>query len=279
MHHACSTIDKEKSRRVRRVKPLRSETLAERVYESLRFSILGNELRSGDALCIDEIARQLEVSTTPVREAMRRLSADGLVDLLPNRTPTVTKITKEEIGEIYDVRLLLEPRAAESAIAGLSSGQASFPSATDWMSAKSRMLTFLDRLSEEPLDLRSYEEYVDSDWGIQELLAAGAGKGLLRKLIELTNNYVYRLRLFTESSSEVERHERMRTVLLEHLDIIDAVLHSDCQTAAEAISKHLRLGKERTLSGFDTPSALPVEGSQRTQNSTLPLGGSEPWED
>jgi DNA-binding GntR family transcriptional regulator len=251
------------------VKPLRSETLAERVYEALRFSILGNEVRSGEALCIDEIARQLEVSTTPVREAMRRLSADGLVDLLPNKTPTVSIITGEEVGEIYDVRLLLEPRAAKSAIARMSDECLEGSVRGDWLAAKSRMKTLLDRLTNGPLALEDYEEYVESDWSVQELLAVGAGSGLLRKLIELTNNYVYRLRLFTESSSETERHERMKTVLLEHLEIIEAVLQADCRAANEAISEHLRRGKQRTQSGFGSSRH---ETRSQVRTSSAPLG-------
>ncbi|MGN6244883.1 MAG: GntR family transcriptional regulator [Motilibacteraceae bacterium] len=84
-------------------------------YESLRASILGGEVAPGERLGEVELAEQLGVSRTPVREALRRLAADGLVEVLPNRGARVAQWTTEDLEEIYDLRAMLESHGAARA--------------------------------------------------------------------------------------------------------------------------------------------------------------------
>jgi DNA-binding GntR family transcriptional regulator len=89
--------------------PLReTPQLGTRVYQALLDSILGGEIELGAPLRPDVIARQLEVSTTPVREAMQRLESDGLSIKLPNRGWFVREFTPQQIRELYEFRASLE---------------------------------------------------------------------------------------------------------------------------------------------------------------------------
>jgi len=97
-----------------------TETLQEKVYTAIKDSIMRNDLLPGQPLSIDELARDLGVSPTPVREALTRLSADGLVERVRNKTAVVAEITAEDVRQVYEVRKLLEPYAASLAAKKLS---------------------------------------------------------------------------------------------------------------------------------------------------------------
>src|ERR1700753_1265935 len=86
-------------------------TLAEKAYESLHAAIITGALRPGARLPIEELAEHLEMSPMPIREAVRRLDAAGLVDNIPHRGARVTELSVTDLAEVYEVRLALEPLA------------------------------------------------------------------------------------------------------------------------------------------------------------------------
>lgn len=95
----------------------RSLTSAERVAETLRDRILHGELAAGARLGEVELAAGLGVSRTPVREALSRLAAEGLVEISPNRGARVASWTVAELEGVFDVRASLEPRLTGYAVA------------------------------------------------------------------------------------------------------------------------------------------------------------------
>lgn len=97
---------------------LTNEPLRHRIAAVLREAILSGELRPGQALTEMQIASQLGVSRAPVREAIRILSKDGLVESVPYRGTTVRKLTRKDIEEIYSLRLVLESFALRRIIEG-----------------------------------------------------------------------------------------------------------------------------------------------------------------
>jgi DNA-binding GntR family transcriptional regulator len=88
---------------------------AQEAQATLRAAILGGEIAPGARLGEVELAEQLGVSRTPVREALRRLAADGLVEVLPNRGARVAQWTPDDLDEIYELRALLESHGAARA--------------------------------------------------------------------------------------------------------------------------------------------------------------------
>lgn len=88
------------------------ESRASRVYATLREDIQNGRLPQGTRLVESDLAKNLQVSRTPVREALRRLQAEGLVELLPGRGLVVSELTTEAIVELYVVRIALEGTAA-----------------------------------------------------------------------------------------------------------------------------------------------------------------------
>lgn len=86
------------------------------IYRRLRERILRGDLRGGEQIKIGAVAEEFDVSPIPVREAIRMLSADNLVDIAPRRSPVVTGLSDEMMLEIAEIRLALEPVALMSAI-------------------------------------------------------------------------------------------------------------------------------------------------------------------
>ena len=94
----------------------RSLTSAERVADSLRAAILHGELPPGARLGEVELAERLGVSRTPVREALSRLAAEGLVDVTANRGARVATWTVAELEGVFDLRTVLEPQLTAAAV-------------------------------------------------------------------------------------------------------------------------------------------------------------------
>ena len=84
-------------------------TLAERAFSALRRGIVSGELAPGQRLRIEEIAAAMNVSHSPVREAIRQLESHGLVEHVPHRGSHVTGLSLDDLAQLYDARLHVEP--------------------------------------------------------------------------------------------------------------------------------------------------------------------------
>ena len=87
-----------------------------KAYEWIRDAIESSELEMGAPLPENLLAREIGVSRTPIREALRSLEQDGYVKIIPQKGAFVSEISLEDLKEIYDIRKLLEPFAALSAV-------------------------------------------------------------------------------------------------------------------------------------------------------------------
>lgn len=97
------------------IRPIRMPTRQEVVYKELETAILSGHIRPGERIITEEIAQRLAVSKIPVREALRRLEAGGLISTKPNCGSTVTELSKENLKEILQIRINLECMAAQKA--------------------------------------------------------------------------------------------------------------------------------------------------------------------
>jgi len=91
------------------LKPIKSQTLlTDQVYENLSHAILTRKIKPGQHLVEQPLANQLSVSRISVREAIRRLAQDGLVEIIPSKGSFVVNLTAEDVKEIYQLRSALE---------------------------------------------------------------------------------------------------------------------------------------------------------------------------
>jgi DNA-binding GntR family transcriptional regulator len=91
-------------------------TVKDALVETLRDEIIRGDLVPGQYLRLEEIAARFDVSTMPVREALRDLEAEGLVTIFPHRGAIVTQLGADELQDIYDIRATLEEMATRLAV-------------------------------------------------------------------------------------------------------------------------------------------------------------------
>lgn len=90
-------------------------SLREYAYEQIRQRILTSDLAPGEPLAADGLAAELGISRTPVREALQELAKEGLVQLVPHKGAFTARFTRRDIEEIFQIRVALEPLAAQLA--------------------------------------------------------------------------------------------------------------------------------------------------------------------
>lgn len=95
---------------------IRNVSIREQTLDALRDAILSGELKPGEALTEMDLSRQLGVSRAPIREALRILNSEGLVETIPYHGTTVRRLTRADIEEVYSMRILLETYALERAL-------------------------------------------------------------------------------------------------------------------------------------------------------------------
>lgn len=95
---------------------LEDETVQERVYRALRFAVMSGQVLPGRAMTIRGIAKMLDVSAMPVREALRRLTSEGALMMKANRRIMVPDVEPARLAELIEMRIILETHAAERAL-------------------------------------------------------------------------------------------------------------------------------------------------------------------
>lgn len=96
--------------------PIISETVSDKVYQYLKEAIICGELRTGERIVQETLTEQLQVSRTPVRDALQRLSAEGLVVIKPFHGAMVFELSQSDLHELYDIRILMENYACQQSI-------------------------------------------------------------------------------------------------------------------------------------------------------------------
>lgn len=202
----------------------RSETGArglqgESVYERLCDDIRAGVLAPGSRLREAEIAERLSVSRTPVREAIRRLEAEGLVDHLPRSGATVRRLDYSETMELYEMRTVLEGTAARLA------ARAASPVELEELQAINAEMRAADGQPERLVRLNRQFH--------RRLLEASRNRFLLRAMATVENT------LLILGASSMHLPERAVAAVAEHGEVLDALLIRDGAAAEAAMRRHM----------------------------------------
>ncbi len=111
LHGHCNQIILSDSTDPKGSMAVETGTLADRVYRTLREQILQGNFKPGQKLNLDQLARELNVSNSPLREAMARLERLGLVEIIPYAGPKIKRLSATELHDTYEVRIALEELA------------------------------------------------------------------------------------------------------------------------------------------------------------------------
>ncbi|WP_161988392.1 GntR family transcriptional regulator [Elioraea sp. Yellowstone] len=219
----------------RRRKPAAS--LRERALGIVRKRILDLHYPPGSLLSENQLAEELGISRTPVREALRELATSGLVRILPQRGVEVSEPSVQDIVEVYQLREQLEGFAARVTAEHLTQADAQILTA-DHADALSHFAA--GRLQE------AYEFSVR----LHARIIALTRNSRLVKFMDQLADQVHRFGLMTL------RHGRAASALAEHGRIIDAILARDGATAETLMRDHLRADRDVALEAV-LPKDLP----------------------
>jgi len=203
------------------------QNLTDNTLDRLRKMILSGELAAGTHLQERAFAERLGVSRTPLREAITRLTTEGLVTRSSKGIPTVSRISISEIIEILHIRRLLECEAAYQAARVNSAAE-------DWLNFRAAIRSFLE--NERP----ERKAHADFDFDFHMHIAKTAGSILLWELIQ-------GLKLKTRIFDQGEIPSRFEPGAFEHLEIIEAILARDPLAAQAAMRRHIDNTREAIL--------------------------------
>lgn len=196
--------------------------LADRTYESLKSAILANELPPGTALSVPELARQLDVSRSPVREAVQRLIYDGLATYVPHRGAEVSRVDVDDLRELYVVRELLEGLAARLATEQLDADSLATLQAII-AEHEQALADGADNARHIELDMRFHGQ----------LRALAANKHLTAVLEPIAGRAHFALHSLWRSP------DAPRLALDEHKRVVDAMITGDPELAEAAARQHI----------------------------------------
>ncbi|MFV0426289.1 MAG: GntR family transcriptional regulator [Beutenbergiaceae bacterium] len=209
--------------------------IADQMYSVLLHQFMSGERGPGEPLNIGALSRELDVSQTPLREALARLEHTGLVQREALRGYRVAPMmTREEIDQLREARMLLEPRLARDAATRVTD---------DFRAALDLTLQEFDRAAQDA-DTASegFNLYWRSDDRFHTLIAEQSGNAFLAMSYRALSGQIQRFRLFSKFGHTGARHAAP-----EHRAIFDAIVAGEPERAAQAMTAHIRGATDRLL--------------------------------
>jgi DNA-binding GntR family transcriptional regulator len=202
--------------------------LADWVTNSLREAILQNYFEPGEKLDQDRIAGEFEISRTPVREAVRRLEAEGFLEILPHRGAFIARVSRQDIHNVYEIRRLLEAEVVRQVTPVIS---------------KEALDDLEQSLTEAETAFKAGDEFrhVEADVHFHETITGFMKNELLKDVLDSLTNRISMVRFFAQLQPGYHMIESFQ----EHRSILEAMRQRDAELAAELMTTHLATSAQR----------------------------------
>lgn len=198
------------------------KTVAEAVADTLRMRILSGDLGEGEQLRQEVLAAELGVSRIPLREAFRLLEGEGLITIAPHRGAVVAVRSPEEIGELFDLRVLLEPDILRHAIPKLT--ERDLREAGEILAGYNKALSARDVEAWGRLNTQFHLALYRPAERPRSLM-------LVRSLLDQTDGYTRMQLLLTGGQSRAQR---------EHTELLELCRARKASAAAKLVEDHVR---------------------------------------
>ncbi|MDD2443676.1 MAG: GntR family transcriptional regulator [Desulfotomaculaceae bacterium] len=204
-------------------KPLR-----EIVFESLREAIIQGKLRPGERLMEIQLAEEMGVSRTPVREAIRKLELEGFVVMAPRKGAYVSNVSVKDIVDVFEVR---------SALEGLAAGLAAERITSEEMDQLEVTLVKISAICQEDIDA-----IVEGDASFHEIIYRASRNERLTQIITQLQEQIRRFRM-----TSLSRPGRSKIVLGEHKKIVEAISDRNVDLAQTLAREHIENAEQNFL--------------------------------
>jgi DNA-binding GntR family transcriptional regulator len=209
--------------------------LPQRAYEWIKDAILDGRLREGEPLSENRLAQEIDISRTPVREALRALEQDGFIRTVPGKGAFVTGISMEDMKEIYDIRILLEPLAARTAADRIPAEKLR-DAEERWLDLRER-----HRRGEEI----AWKEVSTQDHSLHDMIIEYSSNNRLRQILLMLHAQIERFQLLSARSlADVAES------IAQHLEILDCLKLRDREAIQALLTEHIRSSEENILNKY-----------------------------
>jgi len=213
-------------------------TLSEIVYEKIKDSIITHVYKFGSRLYLKNLSAEMNVSMIPVREALRKLEQEGLIEIIPNRGAIVKTYTIKDLIEIYDLRRQLESLAVEILVNKINQSDLD-------------ELKKICKLDEKSLGKGNLEDHNKYNREFHESLINFSQNSRLIKFYNELNGQMYTLvsitTIFSYTNGEGAKYNTRK-----HREIIKALEQKDVEQAKKIIQEHIQLAKKLALEKIKT---------------------------
>lgn len=209
------------------LEPIETSSLKDQAYARIKSLILSGGFCEREPLPIDQLSVQLEISRTPVREALLTLEGEHLVTSIPYKGTYVAELSAKEVQEIYQVREPLEAMAARLAS----------PLIPDDELAELRAL--FRGLAQGGLS----DGHFESDTRLHGLILDHCGNAVLKELLMGLSDRIHRVRRF--SARQGSSH--LKLSFREHRLLLDALMHRNAAEAERLMAEHIRKAGKRIV--------------------------------
>ncbi|MDD4600072.1 HTH-type transcriptional repressor RspR [bioreactor metagenome] len=219
----------------RRLLPIRLDSyqpLREVVCETLREAIISGVLSPGERLMEIQLAEELGVSRTPVREAIRKLELEGFVIMIPRRGTYVADLSIKDINEVFEVRTALDVLAA---------GLAAERITDDELEKMERLLVYIA----EHIETGDMDKIVEADSQFHDILYQASRND---RLVQIINNLREQLTRFRTISMAYPG--RLKNTLEEHSRLVEALAARDNTLAERLACEHMENSEQTLLLDF-----------------------------
>lgn len=213
----------------------RPSSLAGSVYDAIFAQLMSLQIPPGARITVDNLVRELNVSHTPIREALGRLEGEGLVlraHLVGYRA--APQVSRDRFDELYELRLMLEPEAAAKAAVRMNEAG---------LQALDQLAGVMAKTNDGADERLRYSDFARQDADFHDKILDIAGNGLMRDVLRTQHTHFHIFRLMYHRLVTAE-------ALDEHEALMDALRRGDPQLARDAMRVHIRNSRTRLLPAF-----------------------------
>lgn len=217
---------------------LENKTLTEAAYQKIKDMIINMELEPGQVVSIQYLSEELDISQTPVREALINLSNDDLINYERRRKIQVSEFNEEDIKKAYEARRICETSLIKEVA----------------KNPPVKMLKNLRRDIKKILESSSkgvyFELYHETDLELEKIVIKSIENEFITNMFDYLKNQSLRLRFLAEAIEVESRRNIIHQGSKEHLAIINALLEGNQYKAKETTINHLQKSQKRALDAF-----------------------------
>ena len=211
----------------------RSQSLQQQAYQALKQFILNGELASGERVIETKLAKQLQVSRTPIREAIGQLKREKLIVSKPNGGFKVATLSVQDATQLYDCRIALEQLSVSGACEHIAPKQ---------LEKLEELVLEAEKLVGAPSDRANPIKLLQIDYDFHHLIAESSENQWLLTLLEQVFDKMALLRVQT-----TKHNPQVLEIRLEHREIYEAIATRNPDLAQATIKLHLMSSKARVI--------------------------------